>query len=93
MTYDTGFGILSGQFFKKSIHRCLLGLSPSIDRMAGNIKTAFVANTERAAVVVAGMGTADILGEDRDDGTIATDVVVIGGLAKAGIASGDQAFD
>ena len=39
------------------------------------------------------MSTTDILGKDRDDNTIATDVVVVGGLAKAGIASSDQAFD
>ena len=39
------------------------------------------------------MSTTDILGKDRDNDTIATDVVVIGGLAEAGVASGNQAFD
>ena len=42
---------------------------------------------------MAGVSTTDILWENRDNGTVATDVVVIGGLAEAGLASRNQAFD
>ena len=42
---------------------------------------------------MAGMSAADILRENRDNGSVATDVVVIGGLAEAGLASRNQAFD
>ena len=57
------------------------------------IETALVADAERAAVVMAGMSATDILGENGDNGTVATDVVVIGGLAEASIACGYQGFD
>ena len=46
MTYDTGIGILGGQFLEKGEHGSLLGLGSGIGRMAGDIETAFVANTE-----------------------------------------------
>ena len=42
---------------------------------------------------MAGMSATDILGENGDNGTVATDVVVIGGLAEASIACGYQGFD
>ena len=42
---------------------------------------------------MAGMSTTDILRENGDNGAVATDVVVIGGLAEAGLASRNQAFD
>ena len=41
---------------------------------------------------MAGMSTTDILRENRDNGAVATDVVVIGGLAEAGHACGYQGF-
>ena len=46
MPYDTGFGILGGQFLEKGEHGSFLSLSPGIGSMAGGIETAFVANTE-----------------------------------------------
>ena len=42
---------------------------------------------------MAGVSTTDILRKDWDDGTVAADVIVIGGLAEAGLASRDQGFD
>ena len=44
-------------------------------------------------VVVTGMSATDILRKDRDNGPVAADVIVIGGLAEAGLASRDQRFD
>ena len=93
MTHDAGIGILCRQFLEQGVHRSFLGFSPSVVRTAFLIKTAFVANAKRATIVVAGMSTTDILRKNRDDGTIATDVVVVGGLAEAGDASGYQGFD
>ena len=93
MAYDTGFGILSRQFLEQSEHRSLLGFSPGVIGTTFLIETTLVANTERATVVVAGMNATDILRENRDNGTVATDVVVIGGLAETGLASRDQVFD
>ena len=93
MAYDAGIGILCRQFLEEGEHGSLLGFSPSVVSTTFFIETTFVANAERAMVVVAGVGSTDILGENRDNGAIATDVVVIGGLAEAGNASRNQAFD
>ncbi len=93
MTHNVGIWILCRQFLEQGVHGSLLGLSPGIVWTPFLIETTFVANAKRATIVVAGMSTTDILRENRDDGTIATDVVVIGGLAEAGLASCNQALD
>ena len=93
MAYDAGIGILCRQFFEEGEHGSLLGFSPGVVGTAFLIETTFVANAERAMVVVAGMSSTDILRENGDNGAVATDVVVIGGLAEAGNASRNQAFD
>ena len=92
MTHDAGIGILLGQFLEEGEHRSLLGFGPGISRTAFLVQTALVTDTERTTVVVTGMSTTDILRKDGDDGAVATDVVVIGGLAEAGFACGDQRF-
>ena len=93
MAYDAGIGILCRQFLEQGEHGSLLGFSPGVIGTALLIETAFVADAERAAVVMAGMSATDILWENRENGTVATDVVVIGGLAETGLASRDQVFD
>lgn len=93
MTYDTGIGILGGQFLEQGEHRSLLGLSPGVIRTTFLIEPALVADAERATVVVTGMSATDILWENGDDGAVATDVIMVGGLAEAGHTCGDQGFD
>ena len=92
MAHDTGLGIFLGQFLEQGVHRGLLSSSPCIGRAAFLIETSLITNTNRTAVVVAGMSTTDILRENRDNSTIATDVIVIGGLAEAGLTSRYQGF-
>ena len=93
MAYDAGIGIFCRQFLEQGEHGSLLGFSPGVVGTAFLIETTFVANAERAMVVVAGMSSTDILRENGDNGAVATDVVVIGGLAEASIACGYQGFD
>lgn len=93
MAHDAGVGILCRQFLEQGEHRSFLGFSPGVVRTTFLIETTFVANAERATVVMTGMSTTDILRENRDNGTIATDVIMIGGLAEAGRASRNQVFD
>ena len=93
MAYDAGIGILCRQFLEEGEHGSLLGVSTSVVRTTFLIEATFITDAERALVVVDGMSTTDILRENRDNGAIATDVVVIGGLAEAGHACCDQAFD
>ena len=42
---------------------------------------------------MAGVSTKDILWENRDNGTVATNIIMIGGLAEAGLACRNQVFD
>jgi hypothetical protein len=92
MPHDTGLRIFLGQFLEQGIHRSLLGFSPSVGRAPLLIQTTFIANAERTAVVVAGMSDSDILGENGNDGAVATDVIVIRRVAEAGFASRYQRF-
>jgi hypothetical protein len=93
MAHNTGIRIFYRQFLEQSVHGSLLGFSPSIIGTTFLIETAFVANAKRATVVVVGMSTTDILWKNRDDGAIATDIIMIRGLAKASHACRNQALD
>ena len=93
MAHDTGIRILCRQFLEQGKHGSLLGVSTSVVRTSFLIKATFITDAEGALVVVDGMSTTDILRENGDNGAIATDVVVIGGLPEAGLASRNQAFD
>ena len=92
MADDAGVGVFGCQVFEEGEHRCLLGLGTGIGRTAILVETALVADAERTTVVVTGMGSTDVLGEDRHDGTVATDIIMIGGLAEASDARGNQRF-
>ena len=65
----------------------------SLARQRTNQGLCFVANAEGTTVVMTGMSTTDIFRENRDDGSIATDIIMIGGLAEAGLACRNQVFD
>ena len=92
MADDAGVGVFGCQVFEQGEHRCLLGLSTGVGRTAILVETALVANAERTTVVVTGMGSTYILGQDRYDGTVATDIIMIGGLAEASDARSNQRF-
>ena len=93
MADDAGLGVLGGQILQQVEHGLLLGLSASVISAAFGIETALIADTEGTAVVVAGMGPTDVLGENGDYLAIKTDVVVVGGLAEAGVSCRNQGFD
>ena len=90
MAHDAGGGILLMEFLQKFEEGMLLFLCASISRSPFLIIATFVADADGAFVVVAGMGTLDSLGQNWDYFAIATDIVVIAGLAKAGIARGNE---
>ena len=93
MSHDAGIGIFSRQFLEQGEHGSLLGFSPGVIGTTFLIETALVANAERTTVVMAGMNTMDVLRENRDNGAVAKNVIVIGGLTEAGHASRNQVFD
>jgi len=90
MTYDTGIGVLRDEVLEQGEHRCLLSLRTGVGRTALLVETPLVADAERTTVVMAGMGSTDVLGEDRPDGAVATDIIMIGGLAEASDARSNQ---
>lgn len=92
MADDAGLGVLGGQILQQVKHGLLLGLGTSVGSTAIGIKATLIADTEGTAVVVAGMSPTDVLGENGDYIAIQTDVVVVGGLAEAAVACGNQGF-
>ena len=92
VTHDTSIGVLLSQILEQGEHRSLLGFSTGIGRSAFLVQTALVTDAEGTTVVVTGMSTTDILRKNGDDGPVATDVIMIGGLAEAGFASRYQRF-
>ena len=93
MPNDPGIRILCREFLEQGEHRGLLGLSPGVGRTPLLIQPTLVADAERATVVVAGMSPTDILRENGDDGTVTTDIIMIGRLTEAGHACSDQVVD
>ena len=92
MADDTGIGILCRQILQEIVHRRLLGCRTGIVGLAVDIEAALIADAERTVVVVASVGSTDILGQDGDDLAIHADVVVVTGLAEAGNTCVDQVF-
>lgn len=93
MADDAGLRVLGGQVFQQVKHGFLLGFGASVGSAAVGIETTLVADSKGTAVVVAGMGPTDVLGENGDYLAIHTDVVVVGGLAEAADACGNQGFN
>jgi hypothetical protein len=90
VTYDAGFGILSGEFLQQLIQRVLLGFGASVFGFAFLVQTAFIHNTEGTVVVVAGMNALDTLRQQRNDTAIVANIVVIRTLAVLGLAAGNE---
>lgn len=87
---DRGIGILLSQIPQEFIHGLLLCQSTGVICVALDIQSAFVADAERTVVEMPGVGSHDILWQNRNDFTVHTDVVVVTGLAEAGNARVDQ---
>ena len=71
----------------------LLQLSASVGSDALLVETAFVADGDGAVVVAYGMDALDTLGQNRDDGAVALNIIVVRGLTEALVASVNEAFD
>ena len=93
MAHDTGLGIVLVEFLQQFEKSMLLLLGSSVSSNASLIITSFITDAERAMVVVAGVNALDSLGKDGNHIAIASDIVVIGGLAETGIACGYEASD
>ena len=71
----------------------LLQFGTGVGSFALLIETAFVAKGDGAVVVAYGMDALDTLGQNRDDGAVALNVIVVRGLAEALVAGVNEAFD
>ena len=93
VAHDASVGILIVEILQQLEEGMLLLLGTRVGSAAFFIIASFVADAQRTVVVVLGMGTTDIFWQNRIDFAIATHIVVVTGLAKAGIACGNKPFE
>jgi hypothetical protein len=92
MSQDAGIGIIFVEALQELVKGVLLSFGTSVGGMAVLIETSFIDDTKGTIVVVAGMDALHVLGQQRDDVTIATDIIVVAALAIFGFATGYQCF-
>ena len=86
-------GVVLLQRLQQCPQGVLLGLGAGVGRMAVGEQTALVADADRVGVVVAGMGTGEVLVPGLVGLAVAGDVVMIAGEAKAGLVAGNERGD
>ena len=93
MTNDAGIGVLGGEFLQQLVEGVLLGLGASISSNTVLIKAALIDDAQRTVVVMTGMDALDALGQQRNDITIAADIIMVRALAILGLAAGNELLD
>ena len=92
VTEDAGIGIIFVEAFQQFVEGVLLSFGTSVGGMTVLIETAFIDYAKGTIVVVTGMNALDVLGQQRDDVTIATDIIVVAALTIFGFATCNQCF-
>ena len=77
MPEDAGIRVLGGEFLQQLVEGVLLGLSTGVGSNTVLIKAALIDNAQRTVVVMAGMDALDAFGQQGDDITIATDIIMV----------------
>ena len=90
MTDDAGIGVLDGEFLQQLVKSMLLSFGTGVGGMAVLIESTFIDDAKGTIVVVTGMNALHVLGQQRNDVAIATDIVVVAALAIFGFATGYQ---
>ena len=87
---DMGLGVLLYELFQERAQRGFLGLGAGVGSNAFFVQATLIGNAQRAVVVVAGMHTLHVLGQQGFDAAVTTDVVMIAHLTETGLARGDE---
>lgn len=90
---NLGIGVVVFQRLQQGPQGVLLGLGAGVGWMAVGEQTTLIADTDRVGVVVAGMGTDEVLVSGLVGLPVARDVVVIAGEAEAGLMTGNERSD
>ena len=90
MTDDASIGVLDGEFFQQLVKSVLLSFGTSVGGMAVLIESSLIDNAEGAVVVVSGMDALDALGQQRNNISVTTDIVVVTTLTIFGHAAGNE---
>ena len=92
MTENASIGVLGSEFFQQLVKSVLLSFGTGVGGMAVLIESSLIDDAKGTIVVVTGMNALHVLGQQRNDVAIATDIVVVAALAIFGFATGYQCF-
>ena len=92
MTENASIGVLGSEFLQQLVKSMLLCFGTSVGGMAVFIESSLIDDAKGTIVVVTGVNALDVLGQQRNDVAIATDIVVVAALAIFGFATGYQVF-
>ena len=93
VTKDFSIGVVHLQGLQQGPHGVLLGFGAGVSRMAVGEQTTLIADTDRVGVEVAGVSTDEVLVPGLVGLSVAGDVVVVAGEAKAGLMAGNERGD
>ena len=83
MTDDLGSGVLALQALYQLAQGAALGGGAGVLRTAVAVQAALIADAQRVLVVALGMCAGQLLVAGLGDGTVALDIVVVGGESEA----------
>ena len=87
---DAGIGIVGNEVFQQLVEGVLLGVGTGVGSNALLIQSALIDDAQTTVVVVTGMDALDALGQQGDNISVTTDIVVIATLPIFGHASGNE---
>jgi len=87
---DLGIGVVLLQGLQQGPQGVLLGLGAGVGRMAVGEQAALIADADRVGVVVAGMGTGEVLVPGLVGLPVSRDVVVVSRESEAGLMAGNE---
>ena len=92
MTENASIGVLGSEFLQQLVKSVLLSFGTGVGGMAVLIESSLIDDAKGTIVVVTGMNALHVLGQQRDDVAIATDIVVVAALTIFGFAACNQCF-
>ena len=87
---DAGIGIVAGEILQQLVEGVFLGVGTGVGSNALLIQAALINDTQTTVVVVSGMDALDALGQQRNNISVTTDIVVVTTLTIFGHAAGYQ---
>ena len=87
---DDSLGVVDAEAFQQGVQRGLLFGGAGVLGAALGVQSTLVADADGVLVVVAGVGTDEVLVARLVDLAVAGDVVVVAGEAEAAVVAGDE---